>query len=202
MWGAQCCWALHAFTFRRREGRLADVLDLLVDAADLGVPLLRTVAVLAAAEAGDPDEARRLQRRWPAELPRDWTTDALVVARAWLALALDGDLAAAYADLLPYAGRQVVVGRRRRAGARTTRSSGRLAGGAGRATPPPSHLRPPTTSAGRSSRRAVTYAERARACSLRLKRGWRSGSSPQEGAPSKVPAMVGSTPHHDLMTRT
>ena len=110
MWGAQCCWAVHQYTFRRREGRLADVLDLLVDAGDTGVPMLRSIAVLAAAQAGDLAEARRLQRRWPTELPRDWTTDALLVTRAWTALCLGGDLDEAYAALLPYAGRQVVVG--------------------------------------------------------------------------------------------
>jgi hypothetical protein len=110
-WSAECCWALHQFTFRRREGRLADVLDLLVDAGDTGgAPILRSVAVLAAAEVGDREEARRLQRRWPHELPQDWTTDALLALRGWTALALDGDLDALYADLLPYAGRQVVVG--------------------------------------------------------------------------------------------
>ena len=110
MWGAQCVWAVQQYTFRRREGRLADVLDLLVDAGDSGVPMLRTIAVLAAAEAGDLAEARRLSRRWPTDLPRDWTTDALLVARARLAVVLGGDLDEAYAALLPYAGRQVVVG--------------------------------------------------------------------------------------------
>ncbi|GAA2355924.1 BTAD domain-containing putative transcriptional regulator [Dactylosporangium salmoneum] len=110
MWGAQCCRALHEFTFRRRDGRLADVLDLLVDGGDLDVPLLQAVAVLAVAEAGDRDEARRLRRRWPEVTPQDWTTDSFLAVRGWLALALDGDLAAAYRELLPYRGRQIVVG--------------------------------------------------------------------------------------------
>jgi tetratricopeptide (TPR) repeat protein len=110
MWGAQCCWALHQFTFRRREDRLADALDLLVDGGDLDVPLLQHVAVLAAAELGDRDEARRLRRRWPKAMPQDWTTDSLLAVRGWLALALDGDVEHAYRELLPYAGRQIVVG--------------------------------------------------------------------------------------------
>jgi DNA-binding SARP family transcriptional activator len=111
MWGAQCCAALHTYTFRRREGRVGDALDQLVEGGDeLGVPLLQVLAVVAAAEAGDREEARRLQRRWPAASPRDWTTDALVVARAELALRLGGDVDDAYGALLPYTGRLVVVG--------------------------------------------------------------------------------------------
>lgn len=111
MWGARCCWALHQYTFRRREQRLTDVLDALVDAADaLQVPILQSVAVLAAAEAGDRDEARRLRRRWPDTSPQDWTTDALLVVHARLALLLGGDVDAAYRSLLPYRDRQVVVG--------------------------------------------------------------------------------------------
>jgi hypothetical protein len=110
LWGAQACFALHQFTFRRREGRLGDVLDQLADAGDLGIPLVQAVAMLAALEAGDREEARRLRRRWPHETPQDWTTDALVAVRAELALLTGGDVAAAYGDLLPYAGRQIVVG--------------------------------------------------------------------------------------------
>jgi tetratricopeptide (TPR) repeat protein len=110
MWGAQCCWALHQFTFRRREGRLADVLSLLVDTGDQDVPIVQAAAVLAAVEVGDRAEAQRLRRRWSLRTPEDWTTDALVTLHARLALALDGDVDAAYARLLPYVGRQVVVG--------------------------------------------------------------------------------------------
>ncbi|XVU30035.1 hypothetical protein ACQPZJ_23970 [Actinoplanes sp. CA-054009] len=46
----------------------------------------------------------------PDVIPLDWTTDSLLAVRAWGALALDGDLAAAHASLLPYRGRQIVVG--------------------------------------------------------------------------------------------
>ncbi|GGC18355.1 BTAD domain-containing putative transcriptional regulator [Cellulomonas carbonis] len=110
LWGAQCCLALHRFTFRRREGRVGEVLDLLVDGGDMGVPLLQSVAVLAAVEAGDPEEARRLRRRWAPALPQDWTTDAHVVVRAWLELRTGADVDASYLELLPLSGRQVVVG--------------------------------------------------------------------------------------------
>ncbi|WP_179855348.1 BTAD domain-containing putative transcriptional regulator [Paractinoplanes atraurantiacus] len=111
MWGAQFCRALHDFTFRRHEGRLGDVVGSLVDIAeDLGMPLMHALAVVAAAEAGDVSEARRLRRRWPDVVPLDWTTDSLLAVRGWSALALDEDPAAAHASLLPYEGRQIVVG--------------------------------------------------------------------------------------------
>ncbi|MBM2615954.1 AAA family ATPase [Actinoplanes sp. LDG1-06] len=111
LWGAQFCRALHTFSFRRLDGRLGEVVGELVDAADrLAVPLLHGTAVLAAAGAGDLVEARRLRRRWPDVLPRDWTTDAVVVVRAWVALALGGDIARSYGELLPFRGRQIVVG--------------------------------------------------------------------------------------------
>ncbi|MFC4999526.1 BTAD domain-containing putative transcriptional regulator [Dactylosporangium cerinum] len=110
LWGSQCCYALHQFTFRRRDRRLADVLDLLVDTADLQIPLVQTIAILAVAEIGDTAEAARLARRWAPAEPADWTADALVAARAELALTLDGDLDAAYQALLPYQSRQIVIG--------------------------------------------------------------------------------------------
>lgn len=110
-WGAaEMCWGLHQFTIRRRQGRVAESVCTLVDLGDVGVPLAQSVAVVAAAEAGDLAEARRLKRRWPQQQPLDWTTDALVVARAWGDLLLGEDVRAAYDELLPYRGRQVVVG--------------------------------------------------------------------------------------------
>lgn len=110
LWGAQFVHALHQFTFRRREGRLDQVLDLLVDAGDLHVPLMQAIAVLAAAEIGDVEEADRLSRRWEPAQPNDWSADALVVIRAELAMARGGDVEAAYRGLLPYESRQIVVG--------------------------------------------------------------------------------------------
>lgn len=123
MWGGTLSWGLHRFTVERRAGRPGESLALLVELGDQGIPLLQTLAVVAAAESGDLAQARRLRARWPQRVPRNWTTDALLVARAWVALALgpggagaDDDPAAgpgvdaAYADLLPLRGRQVVVG--------------------------------------------------------------------------------------------
>ncbi|MDV3222490.1 BTAD domain-containing putative transcriptional regulator [Intrasporangium sp.] len=110
-WGAaEMCWGLHQFTIRRRQGRVAESLPALIDLGDTGIPLAQAVAVVAAAEAGDPQEARRLRRRWPHQHPVDWTTDALAVTRAWAALLLGEDVGSTYEELLPYRGRQVVVG--------------------------------------------------------------------------------------------
>jgi DNA-binding SARP family transcriptional activator len=110
LWGARFCLACIVYTVARARGRVGDALATLVDAADLDVPLVHDLAVLTAAESGDRAEALRLRRRFPARTPDDWTTDALLVVRGQLALALEGDVAAAYADLVPYAGRQVVIG--------------------------------------------------------------------------------------------
>jgi DNA-binding SARP family transcriptional activator len=111
MWGAaEMCWALHQFTFRRREARPGEAVDVLVGVGDDGVPLAQVCAVVAAAESGDVDLAHRLEARWPEQHPLDWTRDALVVVRAWRALALGGDVRAAYSSVLPFRGRQIVVG--------------------------------------------------------------------------------------------
>ncbi|WP_328477380.1 AAA family ATPase [Actinoplanes sp. NBC_00393] len=111
LWGAQFCRLLHQFTFRRQDGRIGEVVDQLVaGAGELDMPMLRELAVVAAAESGDVDRARRLRSGWPDTLPLDWTTDTLVAVRAWTALALGEDLTARYEQLLPYRGRQLVVG--------------------------------------------------------------------------------------------
>ncbi|MEU8240022.1 hypothetical protein AB0C07_17385 [Actinoplanes missouriensis] len=111
MWGAEFCLMLHRFTFARQQGRLAEVADGLAAGAEtMRMPMLRELAIVAVAEAGDPGEARRLRRRWPERLPQDWTTDTLVAVRAWAALALGEDPTIRYDELLPYRGRQLVVG--------------------------------------------------------------------------------------------
>ena len=110
LWGATATRAIHHFTFRRREGRLGTMLEPLVSSGDLGLPFLQSLAILATAESGDLEGARALRERWPAVTPEDWTSDVLMVVDAWLAIALGGDLSAAYAELLPFAGRQIVVG--------------------------------------------------------------------------------------------
>jgi DNA-binding SARP family transcriptional activator len=109
LWGANVCWALHQFTFRRHDGNIDTALPILVD-SNYGSPLLQSMAVLLAAESGDLVQARRLRRRWPSAWPEDWTTDLLGVVEGWLALAMQGDVQRWYDELLPYSGRLIVVG--------------------------------------------------------------------------------------------
>jgi DNA-binding SARP family transcriptional activator len=109
---ARHAWAAHQFALRRAEGRLDTVLGLLVETGDEGSPLLREMAVLAAAEAGDPGEALRLRRRWGRTEVRDWASDVVVLLQAETALLLDDEPEwdAAVAALLPFHGRQAVLG--------------------------------------------------------------------------------------------
>jgi tetratricopeptide (TPR) repeat protein len=109
---ARHAWAAHQFTLRRAERRLDTVLDLLVETGDEGSPLLREMAVLAAAEGGDPGEALRLRRRWGRTEVRDWASDVAVLLQAETALLLDDEPEwdAAVASLLPFSGRQAVLG--------------------------------------------------------------------------------------------
>jgi DNA-binding SARP family transcriptional activator len=109
---ARHAWAAHQFALRRAERRLDTVLDLLVETGDEGSPLLREMAVLAAAEAGDAGEAFRLRRRWGRTEVRDWASDVAVLLQAETALLLDDEPEwdAAVATLLPFQGRQAVLG--------------------------------------------------------------------------------------------
>jgi hypothetical protein len=70
------------------------------------------MAVLAAAESGDLPEARRLRARWGRTHIRDWASDVAVLVQAETALHLgdEPEWAAAAEALLPYAGRQAVLG--------------------------------------------------------------------------------------------
>ncbi|MGY1915063.1 BTAD domain-containing putative transcriptional regulator [Blastococcus sp. SYSU DS0973] len=109
---ARHAYAAHQFTLRRADGRQAEVIDLLVETGDEGHPLLQEMAVLAAAESGDVDEARRLRARWGRTLVRDWASDVALYLQAESALWLgdEPDWAAAVESLLPYQGRQAVLG--------------------------------------------------------------------------------------------
>lgn len=109
---ARHAWAAHQFTLRRAERRLDAVLDLLVETGDEGSPLLREMAVPSAAEAGDAGEALRLRRRWGRTEVRDWASDVAVLLQAETALLLDDEPEwdVAVAALLPFHGRQAVLG--------------------------------------------------------------------------------------------
>ncbi|WP_158545976.1 BTAD domain-containing putative transcriptional regulator [Blastococcus sp. TF02A-30] len=109
---ARHAYAAHQFTLRRADHREADALPLLVATGDEGNPLLQEMAVLAAAESGDVAEARRLRARWGRTLVRDWASDVAVYLQAESSLWLgdEPDWASAAESLLPYRGRQAVLG--------------------------------------------------------------------------------------------
>jgi hypothetical protein len=109
---ARHAYAAHQFTLRRADSRFDLVLGLLVECGDEGSPLLQEMAVLAAAESGDLAEARRLRARWGRPLVRDWASDVAVLVQAESALRLgsEPEWAAATEALLPYRGRQAVLG--------------------------------------------------------------------------------------------
>jgi DNA-binding SARP family transcriptional activator len=109
---ARHAFAAHQFTLRRADHRLDLAIPLLVETGDEGSPLLQEMAVLAAAESGDLAEARRLRARWGRTHVRDWASDVAVLLQAENALHLgdERDWAEAYEQVLPYAGRQAVLG--------------------------------------------------------------------------------------------
>ncbi|WP_324275406.1 hypothetical protein [Blastococcus brunescens] len=109
---ARHAYAAHQFTLRRADGRLAETIPLLVETGDEGSPLLQEMAVLAAAESGDLREARRLRARWGRTRIRDWASDVAVLLQAESALRLgdEPEWASAVEALLPYCGRQAVLG--------------------------------------------------------------------------------------------
>jgi DNA-binding SARP family transcriptional activator len=109
---ARHAYAAHQFTLRRADHRLGEAVGLLVETGDEGSPLLQEMAVLAAAESGDLSEARRLRARWGRTLIRDWASDVAVLLQAESALLLgdEPEWASAMESLLPYQGRQAVLG--------------------------------------------------------------------------------------------
>jgi hypothetical protein len=109
---ARHAYAAHQFTLRRADHRQADAIPLLVETGDEGSPLLQEMAVLAAAESGDLAEARRLRKRWGRTHVRDWASDVAVYLQAESALWLgdEPDWPAAAETLMPFRGRQAVLG--------------------------------------------------------------------------------------------
>jgi hypothetical protein len=105
-------YAAHQFALRRADGRLPEAVGLLVETGDEGNPLLQLMAVLAAAESGDLAEARRLRARWGRTQIRDWASDVAVLLQAETALHLgdEPEVTMATVALLPFRGRQAVLG--------------------------------------------------------------------------------------------
>ncbi|MEV5571328.1 BTAD domain-containing putative transcriptional regulator [Spirillospora sp. NPDC052269] len=122
LWGGPFCRLVAVYTCRRAQGRAAEVLDELVEAAS-GTRLvpLRPLAVLAAVESGRPDLARDLIRRWGADVPDDWVGDFLLPVWGLVAARLHDpekgvpdpavpDPRVLYDRLVPYAEQFVVAG--------------------------------------------------------------------------------------------
>jgi DNA-binding SARP family transcriptional activator len=112
VWGAYWCRAVQLHTIRREQGRLEELVpELLALCDEPGGEPIRPTAVLALAELGHHDEARRRLETWGAARPFDWSWDFLTAQWASVA-ALIGqpDPAALYDDLLPLADRVVVAG--------------------------------------------------------------------------------------------
>jgi DNA-binding SARP family transcriptional activator len=109
---ARHAYAAHQFTLRRADHRVAEAIPLLIETGDEGSPLLQEMAVLATAESGDLAEARRLRRRWGRTHIRDWASDVAVYLQAESALWIgdEADWPAAAETLLPFRGRQAVLG--------------------------------------------------------------------------------------------
>ncbi|WP_066365252.1 BTAD domain-containing putative transcriptional regulator [Herbidospora mongoliensis] len=112
MWGLEDCRLLALYAVKESIGRIGDLADELIAAAHDPVhSVLRTLAVLAAIDAGRLDDARRLAGRWSGWTPLDWSGD-FVTAGWGLVAARIGipDPAAAYAALEPRADQFVVMG--------------------------------------------------------------------------------------------
>ncbi|SNS51830.1 Predicted ATPase [Actinomadura meyerae] len=112
VWGAAFRRLVTTFTCRRAQGRVPEILDELVTAAD-GPQLvpLRPVAVLAAVEADRPALARELIGRWGTDVPDDWVADFLLPVWGLVAARLGTpDPQDLYERLTPYADQFVVAG--------------------------------------------------------------------------------------------
>jgi len=109
---ARHAYAAHQFALRRGDHRLPEVIDLLVETGDEGNPLLQLMAVLGAAESADLAEAKRLRARWGRTHIRDWASDVAVLLEAEVALHLgdEPEQEMAVVQLLPFRGRQAVLG--------------------------------------------------------------------------------------------
>jgi hypothetical protein len=105
-------YAAHVFTLRRGDHRLPEAIDLLVETGDEGNPLLQLMAIVAAGESGDLAEARRLRARWGRTHIRDWASDVATLLQGEVALLLgdEPELETAAVQMLPFRGRQAVLG--------------------------------------------------------------------------------------------
>ncbi|MEV7013220.1 BTAD domain-containing putative transcriptional regulator [Streptosporangium sp. NPDC051022] len=109
MWGMEYARQMTLFACRRGQGRVPEILPGLVAAA--GMPYmepLRPVAVLAALDAGDPELARTLMRRWGTVIRDDWSAEFVTVVWAHVSVRLGvPEPGALYDRLAPYGDRLI-----------------------------------------------------------------------------------------------
>jgi hypothetical protein len=112
LWGGQWIRLTLLYTSRRFQGRPADLLDELIHQAnDDELALLRVTAVLAACESGDEPLALELLHRWGFVVRLDWSWDFVMYQWGLVAARLGApDPAAIYDELAPFADRFVSVG--------------------------------------------------------------------------------------------
>nr|WP_246401981.1 AfsR/SARP family transcriptional regulator [Jiangella mangrovi] len=78
-WGLDFHRLVTLYTCRRGQGRVADIAEELTTAAARpDLTSLRPLAILAAVDLGDDNQARRLVRRWGSRIAKDWTADFLI----------------------------------------------------------------------------------------------------------------------------
>jgi len=113
---AMSSWGSQVFALRRRQGRIAELASLTEEIADPGRPLgwLSALGVLRL-ETGDEPAARAIyedeMRAGPANLPRGmfWLTRMALLSELCAGLGDAAGAAKLYVELLPHAGRNVVV---------------------------------------------------------------------------------------------
>ncbi|WP_336215141.1 BTAD domain-containing putative transcriptional regulator [Nonomuraea sp. LPB2021202275-12-8] len=112
LWGLDARRLTALYTCRRGQGRVAEIVDELAEAAEYPtLTPVRPIAVLAALEAGQDRLARDLLARWGADLREDWSADFLWPVWGLVAARLgDPDPADLYARLLPIADQLIVMG--------------------------------------------------------------------------------------------
>ncbi|WP_067178549.1 AfsR/SARP family transcriptional regulator [Microtetraspora niveoalba] len=118
IFGAGTIWGLNyvrlsvLYTCRRGQGRVAEILDDMINgAAEPHMEPLRPMAVLAALDAGDRDLAASLITRWGTPVPDDWSGEFAAVVWSYVSVELGvPDPAWLYGLLLPYADRLAVNG--------------------------------------------------------------------------------------------
>jgi hypothetical protein len=112
VWGGEWSRVVQQVTIARATGRLADLVDHVVDRATLPeLSLLRPTAVMALAELGRDAEAGRLLDRWWTPPRREWSWGFVLAQWAITAARLGSpDPEWLYRELLPTADELVVAG--------------------------------------------------------------------------------------------